>query len=65
MPDTSTPIPNDPGFDWSTGSGASGLFGLRRVTTDDKIRTEDINQLRAYAEALSRHHHTYTDQRGC
>lgn len=66
MPETSFPLRDEEiEHNWASGSENGGLYGLKRVSPEDKIRVEDLNQLRAYAEALSRHHHNYKDKKGC
>jgi len=63
MPTTSTPseAAQGPGIVWSKGKGNGGNWSLRRVTTEDKIRVSDINQLRNFIEQLWNHTHYYTD----
>lgn len=46
---------------WSYGHETDGPMGLRRVTTQDMIKTADINQLRSYVELMWNHTHEYVD----
>lgn len=67
MPETSKPV----GFSipqWTTGSSSlmrtDGAGSVKRVSTNDDIRINDINDVRTFLEALSEHTHGYTDSIG-
>ncbi len=62
MPTTGEPIPGENGVQWGHGSTVGGAYGSKRVTTFDKIRTADINQIRDIVDRLLLHTHDYTDQ---
>lgn len=50
---------------WNSGSATGGPFlGKRIVPTVDKIRAQDINDLRDQLELLIGHTHEYTDNAG-
>jgi len=68
---TKTTVTDPPNINfptWSTGGKTEvSPFGgsqARRVTTNDDIRVDDINDLRRMVEGLAVHRHSYVDDMG-
>jgi hypothetical protein len=49
------------GINWRYGSKKDSISNKHRVTKDDAVRAEDVNELRDKIEKMWKHTHDYTD----